>query len=77
MSGEGFIQKIYPDLQKSLGISGAVKREENLTGIKIPNSPDKRLETFLKQWRGVFIDDPNHPKSETAEETASRRREIF
>lgn len=76
-SGENFIQKRYPDLQKSSGVDGAFRREENLIGIKIPNSPDKRLETFFKTMEKVFITDPNHPSSETAEETALRRREMF
>ncbi len=77
MSGEGFIHKRYPDLQKSTSVAGAIRHEEGLIGVKIPNSPDKRLEIFLKTMERVFINDPNHPSSETAEKTALRRREIF
>ncbi len=76
-SGEMFIHSKYPDLQKSKAVEGSVGHQQMAEGKKIPNSPDKRIEAFLRTMERVFIDDPNHPKGETAQETAKRRQEMF
>ncbi len=44
-----------PELQKSPEVNRAVKREEHLSGEKIPNDPADRIETYMDRLEDVFL----------------------
>lgn len=44
-----------PELQKSPEVERAVKREEHLSGEKIPNDPTARIETYMDRLEAVFL----------------------
>lgn len=45
------------ELQKSPEVERAVKREEHLSGEKIPNDPGERIETYMDRLEDVFLNE--------------------
>jgi len=55
-----------PELQTSPDVQKAVKKQERLTGERVPNNPFERIETYVSRLENVFL----HPDLE------KRRRNI-
>ncbi len=55
-----------PELQTSPDVQKAVKRQERLTGERVPNNPFERIEAYMSRLEKVFL----HPDPE------KRRRNI-
>jgi len=44
-----------PELQKSEEVQDAVEKQERLTGEKIPNNPNERIEAYLGRLEKIFL----------------------
>lgn len=49
------LQMKTPELQKSEEVQNAVEKQERLTGEKIPNEPNERIETYMDRLENVFL----------------------
>ncbi|OGL73198.1 hypothetical protein A3D73_00270 [Candidatus Uhrbacteria bacterium RIFCSPHIGHO2_02_FULL_60_44] len=52
-----------PELQTSADVNKAVKRQERLTGKRVPNDPGERIEAYMSRLENVFL----HPDKEKRE----------
>ena len=52
-----------PDLQVSEDVKDAVSKEERLTGLRIPNNPNDRIEAYMDRLENIFLN-PNEAVKE-------------
>lgn len=52
-----------PELQTSPEVNRAVEREEDREGVKVPNNPSERIETYMNRLENIFLN-PDDRKRE-------------
>ncbi len=60
-----------PELQTSSDVEKAVKRQERLTGDKVPNDPSERIEAYMGRLENVFL----HPDERKRERNIDMLRD--
>lgn len=61
-----FLHKKLPDLQKSQDVQDSVDKHTRLTGEKVPNNPEARLDVYMDRLEKIFLN----------EDEATRKRNI-
>ncbi|MCF7843572.1 hypothetical protein K9M47_01595 [Candidatus Gracilibacteria bacterium] len=77
MDPNHFLHKKLPGLQKSEEVQDAVDKHNRLTGEKVPNSAEARLETYISRLEKIFLNEDEDTRNRNIEMLREKIHEVF
>ncbi len=72
-----FLHKKLPDLQKSEEVQDAVDKHNRLTGEKVPNSAEARLEIYMNRLEKIFLNEDEDTRKRNIEMLRDKIHDAF
>lgn len=71
------LHKKLPDLQKSEEVQDAVEKHTRLTGEKVPNNPENRLQVYIDRLENIFLNEDEETRKRNLELLKPKIHEAF